>query len=300
MIRKSLLSLAVVCSAYACSGAPVTLGNGEGGAEGGTLDSGPSPDGFGVDASPCSGANPRCYDNNPLQCCSTASSVAATCSAGTWTCGGGKVVGCNGTADCADASPSCSGSAPDCFGDDDSQCCGQDPSGLATCVGGAWTCGSVPAPGCDGTKCILPVDGGPSDVISFDVTPPFDVISFDGGPFDVISIDASPPPDSGFDAGPVPDGSSACGPKFCTSGDTCVITTSSGGPCLIVPDSGVCPAGMKKEGGCCVFYSVKYKCSPTPTACGGTPSCACATSLCGSCSCTGAIGDDLECGCFFP
>src|SRR5208282_1375450 len=47
-----------------------------------------------------------------------------------------------------DGGPStCAGSAPNCFGDDDSQCCGQDPSGAATCTGGAWMCGSAKAPG---------------------------------------------------------------------------------------------------------------------------------------------------------
>jgi len=49
-----------------------------------------------------------------------------------------------------DAGPStCMGSAPLCFGNDDTQCCGQDPSGSAVCVGGQWLCGMAAAPGCD-------------------------------------------------------------------------------------------------------------------------------------------------------
>jgi hypothetical protein len=48
-----------------------------------------------------------------------------------------------------DGGAGCSGSAPACFGEDSNACCGQDPLGQAVCVGGAWMCGSVPAPGCD-------------------------------------------------------------------------------------------------------------------------------------------------------
>ena len=56
----------------------------------------------------------------------------------------------------ADASLGCTGSAPNCFGNDDQLCCGQDPSGIATCQNGAWMCGSAAAPGCNGNKCLQP------------------------------------------------------------------------------------------------------------------------------------------------
>jgi len=54
----------------------------------------------------------------------------------------------------ADASLGCTGPAPNCFGNNDQLCCGQDPSGIATCQNGAWMCGSVAAPGCNGSKCL--------------------------------------------------------------------------------------------------------------------------------------------------
>jgi hypothetical protein len=49
----------------------------------------------------------------------------------------------------------CSGTAPNCFGNDVQMCCGQDPAGPASCVGGQWLCGTAPAPGCNGTSCLL-------------------------------------------------------------------------------------------------------------------------------------------------
>ncbi|HEX7600125.1 MAG TPA: hypothetical protein VF316_00920 [Polyangiaceae bacterium] len=49
---------------------------------------------------------------------------------------------------------SCPGMAPLCFGADVTKCCGHDPAGAAQCVGGAWTCGTAPAPGCNGQSCL--------------------------------------------------------------------------------------------------------------------------------------------------
>ncbi len=61
--------------------------------------------------------------------------------------------------DAADASSgSCAGPASLCFGTDSQSCCGQDPLGRATCVNGAWTCGSAPAPGCNGVSCVRGAD----------------------------------------------------------------------------------------------------------------------------------------------
>jgi hypothetical protein len=54
----------------------------------------------------------------------------------------------------------CMGHAPVCFGYDITMCCAKDPGGFATCDNGAWMCGSDPAPGCDGTSCVSPGDGG--------------------------------------------------------------------------------------------------------------------------------------------
>jgi hypothetical protein len=54
----------------------------------------------------------------------------------------------------------CAGTAPNCFGNDLASCCGQDPSGPATCSGGEWMCGTAVAPGCNGESCSAPEDGG--------------------------------------------------------------------------------------------------------------------------------------------
>jgi hypothetical protein len=65
----------------------------------------------------------------------------------------------SGASDAGDAGDGgCTGTAPLCFGSDVQTCCGQDPSGIASCVGGAWLCGAAAAPGCNGTSC-LALDG---------------------------------------------------------------------------------------------------------------------------------------------
>jgi hypothetical protein len=51
----------------------------------------------------------------------------------------------------------CQGTRPNCYGNDKTLCC-VGWSGPASCVDGAWMCGSSPAPGCDGTACST--DGG--------------------------------------------------------------------------------------------------------------------------------------------
>jgi hypothetical protein len=58
------------------------------------------------------------------------------------------------------ADAACSGTAPLCFGGNITFCCGNDPAGAAVCSGGAWMCGSAPAPGCNGISCLLPPDAG--------------------------------------------------------------------------------------------------------------------------------------------
>jgi hypothetical protein len=54
----------------------------------------------------------------------------------------------------------CSGPTPNCFGNNLQACCeGPDPYGEATCTNGKWMCGSVAAPGCNGTDCCF-ANGG--------------------------------------------------------------------------------------------------------------------------------------------
>jgi hypothetical protein len=49
-------------------------------------------------------------------------------------------------------------------------------------------------------------------------------------------------------------------------------------------------------GTCCSYGSTSYSCHPTPPSCGGSLSCACASTLC-SCACQGATGNELDCVC---
>ena len=69
----------------------------------------------------------------------------------------GAMVGSGGS---GGAQAACAGTAPTCRGTDLSQCCGQDPYGVATCQNGMWMCSlfsatPVPAPGCNGQSCFL-------------------------------------------------------------------------------------------------------------------------------------------------
>jgi hypothetical protein len=115
------------------------------------------------DSGTCTGTPPVTCDG----CCGI-KYPADQCVNGGWTCaprGGGACIQCDAGVDAASGDASsdsgtCTGAAPSCFGNNSSACCGQDPSGSAVCSGGAWMCGSVPAPGCNGTSCLLR-DAGP-------------------------------------------------------------------------------------------------------------------------------------------
>jgi hypothetical protein len=119
----------------------------------------------------CMGTAPDCYGTSLQSCCGQDPSGPASCQGGQWMCGGAGAPGCDGRR-CVivdsgpDSSTACVGSAPNCFGNDAQGCCGHDPSGVATCQGGQWMCGGAGAPGCNGTPCIAPSDGGASDVAS--------------------------------------------------------------------------------------------------------------------------------------
>jgi hypothetical protein len=66
----------------------------------------------------------------------------------------------------------CVGTAPACFGTELQSCCAEDPSGVATCEGIYWMCGSVGAPGCSGESC-PPTGPGPADASASCIgTPP--------------------------------------------------------------------------------------------------------------------------------
>jgi hypothetical protein len=110
-----------------------------------------------------------CTGTPPLICdgCCGAKYAADECLNGAWACKprGVSCVACDAGVDATgtDASgdaATCTGTRPNCFGNDSNLCCGNDPSGPATCSNGAWMCGSAPAPGCDGTSCLLH-DAGP-------------------------------------------------------------------------------------------------------------------------------------------
>jgi hypothetical protein len=146
-------------------------GAGPGNDDGGSSDA--SADAAG-DAQQCNSLPPICDG-----CCG--SKRDPVCVGGTWICGplGGACMQCDASTPdgpAADAAgdgptsdgsipdaplddaptdgPMCTGQAPLCFGSNTSSCCGNDPSGVAVCRGGAWMCGSAPAPGCNGTSCL--------------------------------------------------------------------------------------------------------------------------------------------------
>jgi hypothetical protein len=102
-------------------------------------------------ASVCSdGSNPCVTACVAHQC------VARGCPDASATDAAGDATDTGDAKDAADAV--CTGTRPNCFGNDVQMCCGQDPAGPASCVGGVWRCGTAPAPGCDGTSCFA-LDG---------------------------------------------------------------------------------------------------------------------------------------------
>jgi hypothetical protein len=165
-LRVALVSsvLAGGCSS-STPGNDAATGNDSPGAGDAAGDSGPGND----TATRCTGTAPLCFGNNLSQCCGQDPAGDATCENGVWMCGGAAAPGCNGNSclnppdagtDMPQTDGGCSGTAPNCFGNDTSQCCGQDPSGQATCENGAWMCGAAAAPGCNGNSCLNPPDGG--------------------------------------------------------------------------------------------------------------------------------------------
>jgi hypothetical protein len=158
--RTSLFFVAVSQSLYV-----VACGSGNGGGpansnDGGVLD-GSSGGDTGSSSGACEGTAPSCFGDDLQSCCGQDPSGPAVCKETQWMCGPAGAPGCNGSSCIQPAdggSGQCIGAAPDCFGDDLQECCGQDPSGVATCIGAQWMCGSVGAPGCDGTSCLQPID----------------------------------------------------------------------------------------------------------------------------------------------
>jgi hypothetical protein len=82
------------------------------------------------------------------------------------------------------------------------------------------------------------------------------------------------------DAAAVDAGGMTCSPA-CAAGSVCVGTGTEGGP-IIFADAGVCPAGSHPSGiGSYCNLDLSYACMTIPAACGGgTPTCACASTLC--------------------
>jgi hypothetical protein len=89
-------------------------------------------------------------------------------------------------------------------------------------------------------------------------------------------------------------GGMTCSPA-CGSGSICVGTGIEGGALFMPNDAGVCPAGRHLSGNICE-NDLAYACMPIPAGCGGTVTCACASSLCpASHSCQGPSGGILTC-----
>ena len=89
-------------------------------------------------------------------------------------------------------------------------------------------------------------------------------------------------------------GGMTCSPA-CGSGSVCVATGIEGGALFMPDDAGVCPSGRHLSGNLCVT-DLGYACMTIPAGCGGTVTCACASSLCPSShACQGPSGGILTC-----
>jgi hypothetical protein len=118
----------------------------------------------------------------------------------------------------------CIGTPPNCFGNDVQSCCGQDPSGPATCQGGQWRCGGAVAPGCSGVSCIGTGGGGP-----FACGPELTCAGSE------YCID-QPPGIYIPDAGPIADSFSCVPiPSSCTAAPSCACIEGAPDPCQGLP-----------------------------------------------------------------
>jgi hypothetical protein len=235
MRRTALVSFFVAQTVVivACSGSvlPVASNGADGGSSGGSGSGG------------CTGAAPACYGNNLQACCGQDPYGLATCVGNQWMCGSVGAPGCSGMS-CNGTGGGCIGNAPNCFGSDQQTCCGQDPSGVATCQNSRWMCGSAPAPGCTGTTCVLGDAGG-----------------------------------------------NGCNPP-CTQNQVCISNQTVGGGQPFPDDAGNCPMGTVHAGDRCAPPPT-YACGPYPTACGATLDCTCAASACSGPAGCSSTGPDL-------
>jgi hypothetical protein len=203
------------------------------------------------------------------------------------------VVACGGAGSSTiDQTANCTGSAPFCYGSDLQSCCGGDPAGNATCQGGQWTCGRAGAPGCNGTSCTSVTDDcigtAPlcfgSDTTSCCGQDSAGSASCEGGRWTCGGTAA--PGCNGTSCPNSTGGSFACGPmKMCPASTYCIVTPEG----IYDPE-----AGPNSE--------VGYSCSPIPSSCAATPSCACIEKTPNACdelpvgSCTIAGGNvTLQC-----
>ena len=89
-------------------------------------------------------------------------------------------------------------------------------------------------------------------------------------------------------------GAMTCSPA-CGSGSICVGTGTEGGALIMPNDAGVCPSGRHLSGNFCAS-DLAYACMTIPAGCGGTVTCACASSLCPALhSCQEPSGGILSC-----
>jgi len=216
------------------------------------------------------------------------------------------VVACSGST-LPVAEDGCSGVAPTCFGSDPSTCCGQDPSGTATCTGGTWKCGSAGAPGCNGASCLAErTDGGTSGCIG--AAPACfgnDLSSCCGQDPGGSATCTSGKWMCGASAAPGCNGTSCllqnadggatgCSPA-CGSNQVCVSQQQVGGGEPFPDDAGNCPAGTVHAGDRCAPPPT-YACGPYPAACVGNLDCTCAASVCtGNYMCSKTSPGEVDC-----
>ena len=159
------------------------------------------------------------------------------------------------------------------------------PSSFSDGGGGRGAGGAGGAGGTVGTDGgAATADGGASGAAAVDGG-----VSGHGGTGDAEPSDAS----GGVDAG---DGGMSCSPA-CGVGSICVGTGTEGGAIKTANDAGVCPSGTHPTGtGSICTNDLSYACTPIPSGCNGTITCACASSLCpASHQCQGPSDEGLTC-----
>ncbi len=245
-----IISLWASSALWACGGVAIDVGPYDADADGTTQNEASPADGPGTDAPAAECGAAACPDAGADVAADAGDARDAGDAGETGDTGApGPDAGADGPAACAYPRPAC-------FGKDDSMCCGMDPLGLAKCVGTKWMCGASAAPGCDGTKCLPPSEGG------CPVAAP--------GASDPCAPHSGPcayPADAAAYVGEPVTESCSCTRNFYLDGGPWVWGCLSCPSCPVAPPTGVCTTPDP-------FVCSELKCAyPAPD--GGTLTCGC-------------------------